>query len=393
MAISLLHQCGHNSNWNRDSFTDESIGDGLILSPVHSSRSAVEGLDEATRSQSLFDPQYYLPSSQKKKLKTYEFFPETISGGFRTNDFSMHALESASLCTEFQIDQNFRAVIIPTRYFDQMISDFCELQDTYSVHPFIEAISESSNDRPVYLNLVLTSHMIKDSVFRTNILNWVTSFPQIDGLYLIPDCPRTTKQVDDAGFLEELLVMLHQLKEIGLEAILGYQNTEGLLSTVVPDVELTFGTFENTRIFSVDKFIQSDEERRGPKARIYLPGLLNWVQLEQAKEIKLSCPDVWDRVYVPTSYSEAALDAPLEPTFNQPQLYKHHFIVYEQQIRELDDLSSLQRYELLREKLIHAQDCYAELNDKRVHLERHGRGEYLGSWINALDRHWRNYLA
>lgn len=393
MPISLLHQCGHNSNWNKNSYVDDGVGDGLILSPVHMARNVAENLDEDVKNVSVFDPQYYLPSSQKRKLHTYDFFPENISGGFQTDDFSMHALESAKLCVDFQLTQNYRGIVIPTRYFDQMISNFCDLQDIYTVHPFIEAISSIGADSTVYLNLVLTSHMIKDEKFRTQILNWLTSFQEIDGVYLIPDCVRQTKQIDDTDFLEELLVMLHQMREIGLEVILGYQNTEGILMSLVPDVEITFGSFENTRIFSIDKFMESDDQRRGPRARIYLPGLFNWIQLGQAKEIREGAPDIWDEIYVPNEQSEQALEAAVEPYFNQPMLYMHHFEVYEQQIRELEDLAASDRYELLRDRIRTAQGWYSELDDRRFDLERHGRGDYLEAWLAAINRHWRNYLA
>jgi hypothetical protein len=393
MPLSLLHQCGHNGNWNQASYLDDSVGSGLILSPVHMARAVVERLPEEVRHNSLFDPQYYLPRSQKKKLNTYEFFPENIAAGFETDNFSMHALESARLCVDFQATQEYKGIIIPTRYIDQMISNFCELQDIYTVHPFVEALSELKPDAPAYLTLVLTSHMIKDEKFRTNILNWVTSFPGIGGIYLIPDCERTTKQVDDVDFLEEMLVMLHQLREIGIDVVLGYQNTEGLLMTLVPGVTITFGSFENTRIFSIDKFLETEDERRGPRARIYLPGLFNWIQLNHAKEIRDSARGIWDQVYVPTEQSEQALGAAVEPYFNQPRLYMHHFIVYEAQVREMRELEPVERYEFLRTRIQAAQECYSELGRMWIDLDKHGRGDFLDSWLNAMNRHWRNYLA
>jgi hypothetical protein len=74
-----------------------------------------------------------------------------------------------------------------------MITDFTDRQDVYAVHPFLEAIDRSGAEKPVLLSVVLTSHMIKDEQYRTNILNWITSFPRIDGIYLIPDCERASK--------------------------------------------------------------------------------------------------------------------------------------------------------------------------------------------------------
>jgi hypothetical protein len=190
-----------------------------------------------------------------------------------------------------------------------------------------------------------------------------------------------------------MLVMLHQLREIGIDVVLGYQNTEGLLMTLVPGVTITFGSFENTRIFSIDRFLEAEDERRGPRARIYLPGLFNWIQLNQAKEIRDSAPGIWDQVYDATEHSEEALGAAVEPYFNQPRLYMHHFIVYEAQVREMRELEPVERYEFLRAHIQAAQECYSELGRMRIDLDKHGRGDFLDSWLNAINRHWRNYLA
>jgi hypothetical protein len=80
MALGLLHQVGHNSNWNVESFQTDGCGDGLILSPLHQAKATVEKLPPATRAASMFDPQFYLPSSRKPKLLTYPFFPEQVDG-------------------------------------------------------------------------------------------------------------------------------------------------------------------------------------------------------------------------------------------------------------------------------------------------------------------------
>ncbi len=392
MALSYLHQCGHNSNWNLESLAADDCGNGLILSPVHMARASVEMLEHETRRQSLFDPQFYLPSSQKRKLHTYEFFPEIITGGFGTEDFAMHALAAAELCVDFQQAMAFRAIVIPTRYFNQMITDFCDKQDAYTVHPFLEVISGRRIDTPVYLTVVLTSHMIKDVAYRTMLLNWITSFPELDGVYLIAEFQRATKQVDDAEYLSQLLEMLVEIKKIGMHVIVGYQNTESLLCSLVPDVELTFGSFENTRMFSVDKFVESDEERRGPRARIYLPGLLNWVQLGHAKEIRDRAPAVWDEVYSPSDYSEAALLARVEPTFNQPGLYKHHFLCITQQAKTLAPMSPEQRYNHLRDRVRRALELYEILSEERIDLDTHGQGGHLDPWRMALNRHWAKFF-
>lgn len=80
MSLRLFHQSGHCANWNRDSFEKDRVGNGIIFSPVHETCTNVSEYSKKLKSASLFDPQFYLPSSQKQKLQSYSFFPNTIMG-------------------------------------------------------------------------------------------------------------------------------------------------------------------------------------------------------------------------------------------------------------------------------------------------------------------------
>lgn len=391
MALKIYHQVGHNDAWNTDSFS-EGYGDGLILSPVHQIRTKVEALNSAIKKRSVFDPQYYLPNSQKKKLSTYPFFPETISSGFSTTDFSVSAFESAKQCVAFQLEHDFEKIIIPARYIDQMVSHYIERQEEYSVIPFLKAIAETGSKKPVFITLPLTSHMIEDEGFRTKILNWVTSFPEISGVYILASHERDTKQIQSSEFLSAYLDLLMALRNVDLEVIVGHCNTESLLYSLAGEVTVTFGTFENTRMFSLDKFVESEEDRRGPKARIYIPGLLNWIQFSQAREIMRDNPALWAKIYAPTAYGDQALASPVEPYFNQPPLYKHHFVCYSAQIKILEPQSPLERYEQIREWITEASSNHREVRRMPLDLDRHGNADHLQPWLDAVNSFYRKHL-
>lgn len=392
MALELFHQVGHNSNWNISSFEEDKAGDGLIFSPVHQPINKIEELSVELKDRSIFDPQFYLPNSQKKKLHTYDFFPEIISDGFDTLDFGAHAYDAAKACVNFQLSNGFGKIVIPARFFPQMVTDYREQQEAYTVIPFLENINEANTDLPIYITLPLTSHMILDKGYRTNLLNWITKFPEIDGVYTFIGHERNTKQIQDTNILYEALQFFRDLKDSNLDLIIGYTNTESLLYSLAGDSVLTFGTFENTRMFSIDKFLVSDSDRRGPKARIYLPGLLNWVQYEQAREIRENIPDLWDKIYVPTEHSEAALNSPVEPTFNQPDLYKHHFIVFYNQFSSLKNEELSGRHSIVRGWLNDAQTYYQEITNNYIDLEPHGAGDHIQPWLTTINKYYREFL-
>lgn len=380
MALGLLHQVGHNSKWNVDSFENDHCGDGLILSPLHQSMGTVEKLPLATRAASIFDPQFYLPNSRKTKLLSYPFFPEQVDGGFQTSTFVAHVSEVAKSCIDFQVAQGFRKVVVPTRYINQMYPSYFMQQNQFTVDAFME----HAGNRPLCLSVALTAPMIQDPEWRERVLNWITSFPDVDEVYIMYEHERSTKQIQDAKFLVDCITFCSDILDTGLAITLGYTNTEGLLYTVAGDLNITMGAFENTRIFSVDKFLESEGERRGPKARIYLPGLLNWVQFEDAKRVRDGAPEVWERVYQPTDWAEEALKREVEPTFNQSPLYKHYFQNMQDHVNELRPLTSAERRQLLLSRISAAMGAYRELQTRGVVLEKHGQGGHLREWQNAL---------
>jgi hypothetical protein len=382
MKISVHHQVGHNASWNVESFEKDGCGDGLILSPVHQGPSTIEKLSASVRTASIFDPQFYVPSSQKPKLLQYDFFPEKIvDGGFATTTFEANVKDSAKKCVDFQTDMGFRRITVPTRFLDQMYSNYVDRQKAFCVDAFMDLIDSSEE---ICLSLAVTSAMLEDEGFRTKLLSWITSYSNVRELYLIYSNPRDTKQIHDADFLVACHRLGQEMNGIGLELTWGHQNTEALLSTAQGEVGITIGSFENTRIFSTDKFVVTDEDRRGPKARVFLSGLLNWVQFEQAKEIRNKLPKVWANIYDPTIHAEAAFSQVLEPTFNQPPLYKHYFqnMAAESKLISKIDIASRKKY--LRERIERAQAAYAQIG-RVIQLERHGQGTHLAPWLKAVD--------
>ncbi len=386
MSLKIYHQCGHFTSWNKEAFEEQGLGDGLIFSPVHEHKDRFSTVfSDDLKNVSFFDPQFYLPNSTKVKLESYEFFPETVSGGFATADFSVHALEAARGCLEFQLENNFDRLVIPARFHEQLASDFCGAQSAYTVVPFLTALSEQEPDKEVFLTLPVTQHMILDPAFRSEVLNWVTSYPEIDGIYLIISFDRQRKQITSSSVLRQALEFVNDLMSADLKVVVGYCNSENILFSLLGDIELSFGAYENTRMFSLDKFLESDTPRRGPRARIFVPGLLNWIQLEQAKDIRERLPDLWAEIHISTDDSEAALESVGDWAFNKKELYRHHFFAAQDQIGILSPLSQSDRHALIRQKLLAARDYYENIEGAYIDLDLHGSGEHIQPWLDAIN--------
>ena len=182
--LKIYHQCGHNTIWNIESFCDDNIGNGLIFSPSDYEKAKIEKLEKEIKEKSLFDPQYYLPQSDKKKFETYDFFPNTfIESEYSTENYEEKAFENAYKCVEFQNENSFNSIIIPCIYKENYTEKYLEIQKELYIIPFLNAIEKLQINKLVYLTLILKDNYLVDEEIKENILNFATSFQEIDGIY------------------------------------------------------------------------------------------------------------------------------------------------------------------------------------------------------------------
>jgi len=385
--MKIFHQAGHNTIWNLDSFRDDNTGDGIIFSPVHFQKERLEAVDTNIKENSLFDPQFYVPDSQKAKLQSYEFFPEALMDGFSTVEYEAQAYGAAEQCLEFQLQNEFESLIIPARYFPDLVSNYIPQQKGLFVDPFLHAYRRIGNGKRLILTLPMTAAMLLDDDYRISILDWATSYPEIHGVYLLVYFDEISKQLQNYDKLLSYVNFIQDLQGAELEVICGYCNTEGLLLTLLNVYGVAMGAYENTRGFSIDKFLEDDQDRRGPAARIFLPRLLNWVRWFTADEIRSDFPDLWDEIYTPTDYSEAVFASGQAPHFSQPPLYKHQFQLMTNLYRELAGQNLQNRKQNLVDRIRTASELYGRLNDAGIlFFDDNCRGGHLPVW-NRLIRH------
>ncbi len=386
--MKIFHQAGHNTNWNIESFENDNAGDGILLSPVHYKPSQINKMRNVTKENCLFDPQFYIPDSQKKKLNSYDFFPEKLMGGFSTNDFATQAYKAAELCIDFQLKHDFQSLIIPGRYHDDLLTDYIERQKAFSVEPFLSAIEGNRLEKDIFLTLSLTSTMIIDEGFRVDLLNWITSYPEIDGVYLLVNFNESSKQLKNFEKICAYVEFTKELIDADLKVICGYCNTEGLLLSALDIDIVTMGAYENTRGFSIDKFLENDKIKRGPAPRLYFPKLLNWIRYGTAVEIKEDHPDLWEKIYTPTIYSEDLLGIEDEPHFTNPMVYKHHLALISKQYNEIRKYrNTVERTKMIREMVVAANNLYQEIiQEEIIFFDDNCTGNHLPIWNRVLKR-------
>jgi hypothetical protein len=393
MSFEIYHQLGFRYPWNLQSIKDDGTGDGVIVAPRSMEREKVEQLDTATRQRAIFDPQFFLPATPKGELATYPFFPNLTADGFTTSEYAEGSAEaSATACVDFQITNDFRYVVIPTRHFPGTPSDFIENQEHLFVAPFTQAIAAQQASPPVLLQLVLNENMLKDAEYAADLLNWVTGFSGITGIYLITETAATTKQIKDPDFLYRLLSFCAALRANQLDVVLGYLNTEAVLLCLADPQIVTMGAYENTRSFRIGTFVDEKKRQQGPNPRLYVSRALQWIDRNYHGAIIQMLPDGLS-LFDQNKYQALMFTPSYKWHFTKPELYKHHFLEFSKQLRYLASLEGADRYQCVQAMLKSAMAVYKKMDEAGIVFDVNNDGAHLPAWLTAAncfakDRGW-----
>lgn len=387
MKFEIYHQLGFRDNWNIESIQNDNTGDGIIISPRSRSKQRVENLEEKIKNKAIFDPQILIPSQINKNMSTYDFYPCVLmSEGFDTTKFMEFSSECADKCIDFQVKNNFKFLVIPSRYYDGLppVSNFINFQTNQYIKPFLEAIKKQGLQKDVIVQLILNGNMIKNEEYASELLNWITGIGEINGVYLIIEISPRNKQISDPDFLFELLKFINALSLNEIKVILGYLNTESILLSIANPSIVTIGSFENLRSFNSRMFSEMNEkkDRRPPNPRVYIPKLLDWIEYPFIQLMSKKFPDTTE-FFGTNKYSTTMLHSEYEWQFMHPEPYKHYFIEGSKQLRGISLLNDEDRYSEVHNIIESAKTRYTQLAESGFELGDYGT--HLSSWMTAAD--------
>jgi hypothetical protein len=384
--MKVYHQLGHNYKWNLKSILFDMSGDGLIVGPRYLPKKRAQKISSETGKVTLFDPQFYIPGTSRGHLATYDFYPDVLAEGFSTAGYEGEiAQEGAARCLAFQDAGNFDAMIVPTRYVEGSPSNFTQAQTELFVRPFIDNYVSSGYERPLLLQVIINDLMLKDDLWMAGLLNWATSFDEIQGIYLIFKRDIAQKQIVDVGVLLGMMRTVSALRKSGLEVIVGYVNIEALLLSLAGPTAVATGSYENLRMFSLRAFEdQDDRKQQGPTPRVYSPLLCQWIEypyVDAMRQLGVAVEDIFGE----SSYRVEMFEPTFEWNFNKPQLYQHYFLVFLEQLHRLDHLDSRERCLAVMAILRAAMTAYEELSGSGLVFSPSSSGDHLPLWATVVN--------
>lgn len=112
---------------------------------------------------------------------------------------------------------------------------------------------------------------------------------------------------------------------------------------------------------------------------------------EELRGLMRDAPEIWERIYMPTTEGDLKLRQAAEPHFTQPQLYKHSFKCMYSQFESLHQLDVKGRFGLLREWIESAMANYEDIRSMPMSIEKHGSGVHLQPWLDTINYYYRNH--
>lgn len=206
----------------------------------------------------LFDPQYYNPHADHKKLNEWRHW-------FNQYDTSLLS-ENEYISNLFAEIKNINDCVKTSAYIIPGI--LCNVIDKHWLTPqqiFLDQANIYFTDKEKYATLALEESLITDEEDIEKLIQVVSSW-DVDGFYIVPQGEYLT---DEENWLANLTLLVAGLKLQNKKVIVGYANHQMLLLSCANIDAIASGTFLNIRHFSKNKFDENEEDSQSRRTTWY----------------------------------------------------------------------------------------------------------------------------
>jgi hypothetical protein len=250
--MATYHQMGHDSeNLLRE---PELMGfSGVILSPVNYDASEVAAQIDACRRdgriESVFDPQLYVPGSDRGSLPRWPYFPQDVDSADLASEGWWDAVVSriVEACRSLDPHAIASPVALPRSYSDEYFAT--------SVHAGKQLVAtlRGSGIQPIQTAVVALNDLAAPgrSMAVASILSQTTA----DRIYLVlvgTEEPR--RELSDVEEIKGAMRLIGALSESGLRVMVGFCAADVLLWKFAGARDAASGKFFNLRRFSRSRF-------------------------------------------------------------------------------------------------------------------------------------------
>ncbi|SEW10378.1 hypothetical protein [Halobacterium jilantaiense] len=282
---SYLIQFGYNGQTIVDRALTNDHMDGVILSPTDYPMGKNKTLAQKVNNQGktvLFDPQYYIPRTERDAAQSYPYFESKGGNEFETVVVQREG-QREELCREIlsvQDKMGVDAYISPARHVDALvdrkINEWKDLTES-----FIEIAREDGQDIPIFAALPVEGDVISHPDERNEFLDYVTSIDP-DGFYVSVQYEMGQRYpLTGAQDVHAYVDLMKSLKMNQFEVIAGHSHQIAHLLFAAGVDAFASGHYKNTKAFDVGRWEPDDEGFGRTVIYYYSDEILNDIRVEQ----------------------------------------------------------------------------------------------------------------
>lgn len=384
--MKLLHQLGHQHKWALDSFFQNKVGDGFILSAYNIEKQKIgQKLSGYSAKQylpiSFLDLQFYGgKDSVGGKLDTYEFHPVN----HKDQETEVGTLDAVIAGVKFQEKLGLKNILVPNVYIHS--------EKSGKASRLIKEINtritkERKKDCLYFMTIPIGGDSIRNDDEIEKLLQELTDMDiGFDGYYVVCESNLEFKKKISVDFkyYTNLGKIMSTLKKQGFKTMLGFSNVDALIFCTMADIDyVSIGTYENLRKFTIERYT---EEAGGGASEgwYYSEKLLNFIKARQldiirgrgAIDLIKNDDNIFSAVILADGYAWNT---------HKPDVHKNYLVAIARQLKELNDVPTGSPRVLHLAKIIEkARELYRTLETQQIYLDDESSNYHLSTWLSAI---------
>lgn len=384
--MKILHQLGHNAKWSLDSYFENNVGDGFIISAYSFGKNKIGDVLSGYRPEqylphTMVDLQFYgSKSSNGENLKSYPFHPINFEKGQETE---VSIIDSIIAGVEYQEKLGLANILIPNVYIEPERGD--KTGDLIKI--LSSKIKKNRKEGLSYfLTVPISGKSIKEDTEVEQLLQNLTDMDvNFDGYYIAcePNLETRKKISVDYKYYTNLNKIIATLKKQGFKVILGFANVDAVVFSALNELDyVSIGTYENLRNFNIKRF--TEDVKGGPSdGWYYSEKLLNFVKAKQLEVLRggggLDIIANEDNIF-----SDIILKDGYPWNTHRPDVHKNYLLAISRQLALIANGANREdRIHSLEDMIEKARENYREVEKKTV-LDDESANYHLPLWQTIL---------
>jgi len=376
---------GHHSN-NLVDLPEMSAFAGAIFSPINADQEDVKGQVDLSREargnfETILDPQLYVPSTERGKLKEWPYYPKDVDTADLTSArwWTILNRQLASTCENLGVDSVCSPVVIPKVFDDKYYS--------LTVQVGSELADHFERSKLTVLQTALVNLPELADASRPLELASLLSGTRAGRIYLIfVGSTEPRRELAQADEIVGAMRLISALETSGMRVLVGFSSSDVLLWKAAGATSCASGKFFNLRRFTRQRFEEPLATGGGQLPYWFEEALLAF--LRQGDLIRVRRANLLSGASQRNPFCQQILGALDEASRSRPAPAACLAISWRQFLCWFSDVESrIHGNGTAAEAMLRNADAnWSKLDAAKILLEeRFNTGDWIRVWLNAMN--------